>query len=66
MPAKPTTPDPEPTSEPAVDAETEAAPQNRAARRAKAKQSQPSHVGPRDGRPGQGQGFTGRSYSKRP
>jgi hypothetical protein len=79
VPAKPTPPtetDTEHTPEPATDTDTgaeadtetdtEAVPQNRAARRAKDKRFEPSHVGPRAARPGQGRGFTGRSHSKRP
>jgi hypothetical protein len=62
---------PEPVDEPAPEA-TEAAeaepaadsePLNRAARRAKAKQADPSHVGPRPGFTPSGRG--GRSHTKR-
>jgi hypothetical protein len=62
---------PEPVDEPAPEA-TEAAeaepaaesgPLNRAARRAKAKQTDPSHVGPRPGYAPVGRG--GRSHTKR-
>jgi hypothetical protein len=54
-PAHPT-PDPAPAAE-------QAAPPNRAARRAKATQVDPGHVGPRPGRTGQGR--PARSHTKR-
>ncbi|WP_433290993.1 hypothetical protein ACQPZQ_00885 [Pseudonocardia sp. CA-142604] len=57
-------PAPEATTE-AVEAEpaAEAGPLNRAARRAKPKQADPSHVGPRSGFAPAGRG--GRSHTKR-
>jgi hypothetical protein len=62
---------PEPVDEPVPEASeaaegeptAESEPLNRAARRAKAKQSDPSHVGPRPGYAPTGRG--GRSHTKR-
>jgi hypothetical protein len=58
-------PQPEPTEEPLDEAATEVAevPVNRAARRAKAKGTDPSHVGPQGGRADRGRGP--RSHTKR-
>jgi hypothetical protein len=72
QPTPPVQPDPDLTTEAAedtdeaadTDTDTEEVPLNRAARRAKAKQPEPSHVGPRAARTSQGRGA--RSHSKRP
>jgi hypothetical protein len=66
-PVPPTSEQPEPAAatepEPAVDPADEPAPLNRAARRAKAKKGEPTHVGPRADLARQARG--GRPHPKR-
>ncbi len=64
VPPDPAEPKPAAEPDPATEPDEESAPLNRAARRAKAKKGDPTHVGPRDDLARQGRGS--RPHTKRP